>query len=151
MKLQKMLLLVLAIFLLTASAMPTCAQSDKTAQLYKNMSRNERLVFVGEQARRIARDMSGTEYEFTPAFEEDILKAVTYYAERVGVPEKADLRLVLERGQTQAPLLIAAAEATAALFADQPALDRTWVSFLAGFDVVFFVATWLLCNFLIQE
>jgi len=107
-KLQKMLVLVIAIFLLTASAMTTCAQTDKTAQLYKNMSRNERLVFVGEQARRIARDMSGTEYEFTPAFEEDILKAVTYYAERVGVPEKADLRLVLERGQTQAPLLIAA-------------------------------------------
>jgi heme exporter protein B len=50
-----------------------------------------------------------------------------------------------------APLLIAAAEATTALFADQPALDRTWVSFLAGFDVVFFVATWLLCSFLIQE
>ena len=50
-----------------------------------------------------------------------------------------------------APMLIAAAEATTALFSEQPALDRTWVSFLAGFDVVFFVATWLLCNFLIQE
>lgn len=50
-----------------------------------------------------------------------------------------------------APMLIAAAEATTALFSEQPVLDRTWVSFLAGFDVVFFVATWLLCNFLIQE
>ena len=50
-----------------------------------------------------------------------------------------------------APLLIAATEATAALFAEQPALDRTWVSLLAGFDVIFFAATWLLCNFLIQE
>jgi heme exporter protein B len=50
-----------------------------------------------------------------------------------------------------APMLIAAAEATTALFAEQPALDRTWVSFLAGFDVVFFVATWLLCGFLIEE
>ena len=50
-----------------------------------------------------------------------------------------------------APMLIAAAEATTALFAEQPALDRTWVSFLAGFDVVFFVATWLLSGFLIQE
>lgn len=50
-----------------------------------------------------------------------------------------------------APMLIAAAEATSALFSEQPVLDRTWVSFLAGFDVVFFVATWLLCNFLIQE
>jgi len=50
-----------------------------------------------------------------------------------------------------APMLIAAAEATAGLLAEQPALDRTWVSFLAGFDVIFFAATWLLCNFLIQE
>jgi len=50
-----------------------------------------------------------------------------------------------------APMLIAAAEATTTLFSEQPVLDRTWVSFLAGFDVVFFVATWLLCNFLIQE
>src|SRR5215469_3713005 len=49
------------------------------------------------------------------------------------------------------PMLIAAAEATAGLLAEQPALDRTWVSFLAGFDVIFFAATWLLCNFLIQE
>ena len=50
-----------------------------------------------------------------------------------------------------APLLIAAAEATTVLFSEQPVLDRTWVSLLAGFDVIFFAATWLLCNFLIQE
>lgn len=49
------------------------------------------------------------------------------------------------------PMLIAAAEATKSLLADQPALDRTWVTFLAGFDLVFFVATWLLCDFLVQE
>ena len=50
-----------------------------------------------------------------------------------------------------APMLIAAAEATAGLLAEQPSLDRTWVTFLGGFDLVFLVATWLLCNFLIQE
>jgi heme exporter protein B len=50
-----------------------------------------------------------------------------------------------------APLLIAAAEATTVLFSEQPVLDRTWVTLLAGFDVIFFAATWLLCNFLIQE
>ncbi|MGA2717890.1 MAG: heme exporter protein CcmB [Candidatus Acidiferrales bacterium] len=50
-----------------------------------------------------------------------------------------------------APLLIAAVEATASLFAEQPALDRTWVAFLAGFDIVFFSASWLLCNFLVEE
>jgi heme exporter protein B len=50
-----------------------------------------------------------------------------------------------------APMLIAAVEATASLLTQQPALDRTWVALLAGFDMVFFVATWLLCDFLVQE
>ncbi|HYL46160.1 MAG TPA: heme exporter protein CcmB, partial [Candidatus Limnocylindrales bacterium] len=47
-----------------------------------------------------------------------------------------------------APLLIASVEATASLFADPPALDRTWVTFLAGFDIVFLTASWLLCDYL---
>jgi heme exporter protein B len=50
-----------------------------------------------------------------------------------------------------APLLIAAVEATASLFAEQPALDRTWLAFLAGFDIVFVTASWLLCDFLLEE
>jgi heme exporter protein B len=50
-----------------------------------------------------------------------------------------------------APLLIAAVEATSSLFADQPALDSVWVSFLAGFDVVFFTASWLLSDYLVEE
>lgn len=50
-----------------------------------------------------------------------------------------------------APLLIAAVEATAALFAEQPALDRTWLTFLGGFDIVFLTASWLLCDFLLEE
>jgi heme exporter protein B len=50
-----------------------------------------------------------------------------------------------------APLLIAAVEATASLFAEQPALDQTWLTFLAGFDIVFLTASWLLCDFLLEE
>lgn len=50
-----------------------------------------------------------------------------------------------------APLLIASVEATASLFADQPSLDRTWVTFLAGFDIVFLTASWLLCDYLVEE
>ena len=50
-----------------------------------------------------------------------------------------------------APLLIAAVEATASLLAERPELDRTWLAFLAGFDVVFLCATWLLCDFLVEE
>ena len=50
-----------------------------------------------------------------------------------------------------APLLVAAVEATTALFSEQPFLDRTWVAVLTGFDVVFLTASWLLCDFLLEE
>lgn len=50
-----------------------------------------------------------------------------------------------------APLLIAAVEATSSLFADPPDLDRTWIAFLAAFDIVFMTASWLLCDFLVEE
>jgi heme exporter protein B len=49
------------------------------------------------------------------------------------------------------PLLTAAVGATSMLFADQPVLDRTWLAFLAGFDIVFFTASWLLSDFLVEE
>jgi heme exporter protein B len=49
------------------------------------------------------------------------------------------------------PLLIASVESTASLFQEQPALDRTWVAFLAGFDIVFITASWLLSDFLLQD
>jgi heme exporter protein B len=49
------------------------------------------------------------------------------------------------------PLLIAAVESTSALFAQQPYLDPKWIAFLAGFDVVFLTASWLLCDFLMEE
>jgi heme exporter protein B len=50
-----------------------------------------------------------------------------------------------------APLLIAAVEATASLLAVQPALDRAWLTFLAGFDIVFLTASWLLSDFVLEE
>jgi heme exporter protein B len=49
------------------------------------------------------------------------------------------------------PLLIAAVESSASLFQEQPALDATWVAFLAGFDIVFLTASWLLCDYLLEE
>src|SRR6202046_2016150 len=49
------------------------------------------------------------------------------------------------------PLLIGAVEATASLLLDRPELDRTWVALLAGFDIVFLTASWLLCDYLIEE
>jgi heme exporter protein B len=50
-----------------------------------------------------------------------------------------------------APLLIASVESTASLFQEQSALDTTWVAFLAGFDIVFLTASWLLCDYLLEE
>jgi heme exporter protein B len=50
-----------------------------------------------------------------------------------------------------APLLIAAVEATAALFAETPTLDSTWVSVLTAFDIVFLTASWILCDYLLEE
>ena len=49
------------------------------------------------------------------------------------------------------PLLIASVEATAELFSDTPVLDRTWVAVLVAFDIVFFVAAWLLSDYLLEE
>jgi heme exporter protein B len=50
-----------------------------------------------------------------------------------------------------APLLIAAVLATASLFAEQPSLDAGSLAFLAGFDIVFLTASWLLSDFLLEE
>lgn len=113
MNLQTMAMLLAGMFLLNTSALAGFAQTAPSGKQYEDMSRAERLVFVGEQARRIAREMSGSEYEFTPEFESDIQKAVTQYAQRLGNGAgdrqgKPDLRLVLERGQAHAPKLIAA-------------------------------------------
>ncbi len=106
MKLQMMLILLAVIFSLTTDAPETSPQVAHSGKVYEDMSSPERLVFVGEQARRIAREISGSEYEFTPAFEVDIQKAVTQYAQRLGNNSGVrPLRPVLERGQAHAPQL----------------------------------------------
>ncbi|MBC8031471.1 MAG: transglycosylase SLT domain-containing protein [Pyrinomonadaceae bacterium] len=114
MKLPKILTVLMVIFFLTAGAIHVPAQPNP-GKTYEQMSPAERLVFVGEQARRIAREMSGSEYEFTPTFEEDIQKAVTQYAQRSvksgDNKGKRVLPSVFERGQAEAPRLIAAFKA----------------------------------------
>jgi heme exporter protein B len=49
------------------------------------------------------------------------------------------------------PMLIASVEATASLLQDDPELNRTWIAFLAGFDIVFLTASWLLSDYLVEE
>src|SRR5712675_316035 len=49
------------------------------------------------------------------------------------------------------PLLIASTEATAALFAENPALRWDWLAFLIAFDVIFLTAVWLFGEYLLEE
>jgi hypothetical protein len=113
MKLQKMLLLLLAFILsLAANSQKVSAQTTASGRVYQQMAQSERSEFISSQAQRIANEMSGRNYEFTPAFVEDIQQAVNQYSRRLGKNGdtslgKRDLRLVFQRGQAQAPTLIA--------------------------------------------
>jgi membrane-bound lytic murein transglycosylase D len=114
MKTQRLILLSLAVIISLATvARTTRAQGDKP---YQQMPQEDRRTFVSEQARRIARQMSGTEYEFTSEFEANIQKYVDRYAQRIGnnagdQPWKGDARFVFERGHAVAPTLIRAFKA----------------------------------------
>ena len=72
------------------------------------MSQGERSAFVATQARRIAREIAGREYEFTPAFEEDIKLAVDSYHRRLGPGAKRDARVAFERGRSHVPTIAGA-------------------------------------------
>jgi hypothetical protein len=114
MKFQKTLLILLALIISSANGVvQTRAQTTPSGKIYQQMTAAERSAFVAEQARRIGREMSGSEYEFTPDFVADIQQAVNQYARRIGNNGgdklwKGDARLIFERGQAQAPTLIAA-------------------------------------------
>ena len=101
MKVQRLFVLA-AIFL---AGIPADAQN--TAETYQKMARNERSAFVASQARRIVRELTGRDYDFTTAFEEDIQQAVNSYARRINPSAKSDLRSVLERGRNHAATLSA--------------------------------------------
>ena len=100
------LLFVFAAILLTTITTP--AQNQTPEKTYQQMSRAERSAFVSTQARRIAREISGRDYEFTPAFEEDIQQSVNAYARRLIPSAKTNIKDVLERGRHHAPTLSAA-------------------------------------------
>jgi hypothetical protein len=105
MTIQRILVVLLAItaclFTIAANA---AAQSAET---YQQMAQPQRAAFVAEQARRVARQMSGRDYQFTASFEAEIQKAVDFYVRRIGnqKPGKTDARVIFERGQTVAPTL----------------------------------------------
>lgn len=73
---------------------------------YPQMSEEQRIAFVALQARSIARQISGRDYEFTPAFDGAIRNALDAYVKRIGSGNSHDARLILQRGQTVAPTLM---------------------------------------------
>lgn len=108
MKMQRTLVALIAITIcLVTTPAKSAAQSTET---YQKMTQPQRSAFVAEQARRIARQMSGRDYQFTAAFDTEIQKAVEFYARRIGNnagdrPVKGEARFIFERGQTVAPTL----------------------------------------------
>jgi hypothetical protein len=110
-------ILLSVVFSLTALTQTMSAQvGGGGGQLYQQMSEAERSAFVGRESRRIAREMSGREYEFTQSFEAEIQRFVDKYARRINsgagdLLGKGDVRLVFERGQAVAPTLISAFKA----------------------------------------
>jgi len=107
MTLKKSFFILLAIMWLAVAPMAINAQ--KPGALYHQMTPAQQAAFVSEQARRLAREMSGNNYQFTPAFEAAIQRSVDYYVRRIGnrgeQPGKGDARLMFERGQSLAPTL----------------------------------------------
>ena len=89
--------------------------THQNSNIYQQMNSSERAAFVSAQARRIAKEMSGREYKFTPAFEAAIQNSIDSYVKRIGNGNnqlgKSDARLIFERGQTQAPVLSSAFKA----------------------------------------
>lgn len=108
MKTNRALLVILTIAtcLVTVPAKP----ATQSVATYQQMTQPQRSAFVAEQARRIARAMSGRAYEFTPEFDAAIQRAVDSYVRRIGnsgndQSGKSDARFIFERGQTHAPTL----------------------------------------------
>lgn len=107
---KQTLLLMGAIILALTTVHSISAQS--TVKLYRQMSPTEQALFVQERSRDLARQISGNEYEFTPAFEMEIQKHIDSYLRRIGPKPtdrqgKSDPRLAYHRGSNFAPMLIA--------------------------------------------
>ena len=103
MKIRRVILVLIAITTFLAVAPIAPAQSDK---LYQQMTPAERAAFVSTKARSIAREMSGNDYQFTPAFEAAIQRNIDFYVKRIGSDQSGrDTRAMFERGQSSASTL----------------------------------------------
>lgn len=110
MRLKGTVLLLPALMICVATAPRTSNARYQKPTIYQQMSQSERAVFVSTQARRLAQQISGRNYQFTPAFETAIQNSVDFYVRRIGnqrsgAPGQDDARLIFERGQAHAPIL----------------------------------------------
>jgi soluble lytic murein transglycosylase-like protein len=98
----------LALLLVCVGAL-ACTTSAQTTKLYQNMTASERATFVSAKAKEIARRISNSEYQFTASFETEIQTALDAYAQRLSKNAGGtNLRVVIERGQSQAPKIMSA-------------------------------------------
>ena len=106
MRLKIMLLVLLAITACLTTLRPAATASRRSDKLYQQMTPAERTAFVSAKARSIAREMSGNDYQFTPAFEATIQKHVDSYVQRIESDQPGrDTRAMFERGQSSAPTI----------------------------------------------
>ena len=106
MRLRRITLLVLTLTTCLATTPANSIANGPSNKLYQQMTPAERAAFVSTQARRIAREMSGNDYQFTPAFETAIQRSVEYYVQGItGEKPGRDTRAMFERGQSSAPLI----------------------------------------------
>lgn len=100
MRLKIMLLVLLAITTCLTTLQPSATASRVSDKLYQQMTPAERAAFVSAKARHIAREMSGNDYQFTPAFEAAIQKHVDSYVQRIESNQTGrGTRSMFERGQ----------------------------------------------------
>jgi hypothetical protein len=98
---MRILLVTLFVIAITVCfATPGRVANAQSNNLYQQMTPAERAAFVSAKARSIAREMSGNDYQFTPAFEATIQKHVDFYVQRIGTGQPGrDTRAMFERGQ----------------------------------------------------
>ena len=75
------------------------------SKLYQNMNASERARFVSETVKTLGRQISETEYQLTPSFETEIQRSLDVYVQRLA-DKSTDPRLIIERAQSQAPLIM---------------------------------------------
>jgi hypothetical protein len=115
MKSKRIIWFGLALLVCGVALTPRSNASLQNSAVYQQMNQAERAAFVSAKAREIAKEISGREYKFTPAFDAAIRNSIESYVKRIGNGNnqlgKGDARLIFERGQTQAPVLSSAFKA----------------------------------------